>query len=85
MASSGTANLLTKGIDYHIVATILKAAPPLHGADLSQLTLAGIPVEINGTMNDPKARPDLAGLVKSNTKRELEHTLKSKLHGLFNK
>jgi hypothetical protein len=27
VTGTGTANLLTKGIDYHIVATILKAAP----------------------------------------------------------
>jgi len=85
VTGTGTANLLTKGIDYHIVATILKAAPSSRGADLSQLTLAGVPVEISGTMNDPKVRPDLAGLLKSNAKHELEDTLKSKLHGLFNK
>jgi AsmA protein len=85
VTGTGTANLLTKGIDYHILATILKALPSAHGADLSQLTLAGIPVEISGTMSDPKVRPDLAGLLKSNVKQKLEDTLKNKLQGLFNK
>jgi len=85
VTGSGTANLLTEAIDYHIVATILKAPPSSHGADLAQLTLAGIPVEISGTMNDPKVRPDLAGLLKSNVKQKLEDTLKNKLQGLFNK
>jgi AsmA protein len=85
VSGNGTANMLTKGIDYHIVATILKAPPSPHGADLSQLTLAGIPVEISGTMNDPKVRPDLAGLLKSSVKQKLEDTLKNKLQGLFNK
>ena len=85
LTGTGTANLLTKGIDYHIVATILKAPPSSHGADLSQLTLAGIPVEVSGTMSDPKVRPDLAGLLKSNVKQKLEDTLRNKLQGLFNK
>jgi hypothetical protein len=85
VTGTGTANLLNKAIDYHIVATILKAPPTSHGTDLSQLTLAGIPIEISGTMNDPKVRPDLAGLLKSNVKQKLEDTLKNKLQGLFNK
>ncbi len=85
VTGTGTANLLTEGIDYHIVATILKAPPSSNAADLSQLTLAGIPVEISGTMTDPKIRPDLAGLLKSNVKQKLEDTLKNKLQGLFNR
>jgi AsmA protein len=85
VTGTGTANLLTQGIDYHIVATILKAPPSAHGPDLSQLTLAGIPVEITGTISEPKVRPDLAGMFKANVKQKLEQTLKSKLQGLFNK
>jgi AsmA protein len=85
VTGTGTASLVTKGIDYHIVATILKAPPSSHGADLSQLTLAGIPVEISGTMNDPKVRSDLAGLLKPNLKQKLQDTLKDKLKGIFSK
>ncbi len=85
VTGTGTANLLTKGIDYHIIATVLKAPPSSHASDLSQLTLAAIPVEISGTMSDPKVRPDLAGLLKSGVKQKLEETLKNKLQGLFNK
>ncbi len=85
MSGTGTANLLTEGIDYHILATILKAPPSSNAADLSQLTLAGIPVEISGTMTDPKVRPDLAGILKSNVKQKLEDTLKNKLQGLFHR
>ena len=36
-------------------------------------------------MHDPKVRPDLAGLLKSDAKQKLEDTLKNKLQGLFNK
>ncbi len=82
VTGTGTANLLTEGIDYHILATILKAPPSSHAADLSQLTLAGIPVEISGTMSDPKVRPDLAGLLKASVKQKLKNTLKNKLQGL---
>jgi len=85
VTGSGTANLLTKGIDYHILATLLKTPPSPHGAGLSQPSLAQIPVEISGTMNDPKVRPDLGGLLKSDVKHKIEETLKNKLQGLFNK
>ncbi len=85
VTGTGIANLLTEGIDYHIVATILRAPPSSHGEDLSKLALAGIPVEISGTMSDPKVRPDLAGLLQSNVKRKLEDTLKNKMQELLNK
>jgi AsmA protein len=81
----GSSNLVTKAIDYHIVATILKAPPAAQGSELSQLTLADIPVEISGTMNDPKVRPDLQGILKSKLKQKLQDTLKDKLHGIFDR
>jgi AsmA protein len=79
----GVSNLLTKAIDYHIVATILKAPPSTLGSELSQLTLAEIPVEINGTMNKPNVRPDLQGVLKSKLKQKLQDTIKDKLQGIF--
>ena len=75
----------SKAIDYHVVATILKAPPSAQGPELSQLTLVDIPVEIGGTMNDPKVRPDLQGILKSKLKQKLQDTLKDKLHGIFNR
>jgi len=85
VTGAGSSNLVTKAIDYHIVATILKAPPAAQGPELSQLTLADIPVEIGGTMNDPKVRPDLQGILKSKLKQKLQDTLKDKLHGIFNR
>jgi AsmA protein len=85
VTGTGTANLLTEAIDYHLIATILKSPPNPQGGAGSPPVLAGIPVEISGTMNDPKVRPDLAGMFKANVKQKLEESLKSKLQGLFNK
>jgi AsmA protein len=85
VTGAGSSNLVTKAIDYHVVATILKAPPSAQGPELSQLTLADIPVEISGTMNDPKARPDLQGILKSKLKQKLQDTLKGKLQGIFNR
>jgi AsmA protein len=85
VTGTGSSNLVTKAIDYHIVATILKAPPAAQGSELSQLTLADIPAEISGTMNDPKVRPDLQGILKSQLKQKLQDTLKSKLHGIFDR
>ncbi|MGH8210020.1 MAG: AsmA-like C-terminal region-containing protein, partial [Steroidobacteraceae bacterium] len=85
VTGGGTTNLITEAIDYHIVATVFKAPPSSQAADLSQLTLAGIPVDISGTTSDPKVRPDLQGLLKSRLKQKLQDTLQDKLHGLFGK
>jgi AsmA protein len=83
VTGSGTTNLATEAIDYHIVATVLKAPPSSSGANLSALTLGGIPVEISGSTNDPKVRPDLQGLVKSQLKQKLQDTVQDKLKGLL--
>jgi AsmA protein len=85
VTGAGSSNLVTKAIDYHVVATILKAPPSAQGPELPQLTLADIPVEISGTMNDPEARPDLQGILKSKLKQKLQDTLKNKLQGIFNR
>jgi AsmA protein len=85
VTGTGNSNLVTKAINYHIVATILKAPPSAQGSELSQLTLADIPVEISGTMSDPKVRPDLQGIMKSKLKQKLQDTLKNKLQGILNR
>jgi AsmA protein len=85
VTGAGSSNLVTKAIDYHIVATILKAPPSAQGSELSQLTLADIPIEIGGTMNDPKVRPDLQGILKSKLKQKLQDVVKGKLQGIFHR
>jgi AsmA protein len=87
VTGQGTANLLNKAIDIHLTATVLKAPPAAPGADLSPLTLAAIPVAVTGTANDPKVRPDLQGLLKSQLKQKAQELIKGKLNdqlkGLF--
>ena len=83
VTGAGTSNLLTKAIDYHVIATILKAPATGQGSELSQLNLADIPVEISGTMNDPKVRPDLQGILKSKLKQKLQDTIQDKLKGFL--
>lgn len=83
VTGNGTSNLVTEAINYHVVATILKAAPAAKGAGSPPPTLAGIPVEISGSMHDPKVRPDLSNLLKSNLQQKVQDTVKDKLRGLF--
>ena len=85
VTGTGNSNLVTRAIDYHIVATILKAPVSAQRPELSQLTLADVPVEISGTMVDPKVRPDLQGIVRSKLKQRLQDTVKEKLEGIFNR
>jgi len=47
------------------------------------LTLADIPVEISGTLSDPKVRPDPQAVLKSKLKQKLQDTLKDKLRGIL--
>lgn len=86
---SGSTNLVTQVLDYSVTATILKTPP---GADdgTAQLARATIPVKITGTLEDPKVRPDLAGMAKERVKQEVEkhkdevkEKVKDKLKGLF--
>ncbi len=87
ISGQGTTNLASKALDLQLKATILKAPPASPGADLSQLTLAEIPVSVTGTADSPKVRPDLQGLVKSQLKQKAQDLLKGKLNdklkGLF--
>jgi AsmA protein len=89
VTGEGTSNLATQAIDYDVTATVLKAPP---GADesLAGLTLAAIPVRITGTFEDPKVRPDLAGLARARLRQEvdkrkdkIEEKVKDRLKGLF--
>ena len=85
VSGGGTSNLLTHAIDYHVVATLSKSAPSAQGSALSELALADIPVDISGTMTDPKVRPDLQGILKSQLNQKLKDTLQNQLQRLINR
>ncbi|RYZ68030.1 MAG: AsmA family protein, partial [Proteobacteria bacterium] len=89
VTGKGSSNLVTKAIDYQVTATVLKA-PPEADANLGALTLAAIPVNITGTYDDPKLRPDLAGLARARLQKEVDKRkdevkdkLKDRLKGLL--
>ncbi len=75
VGGQGTANLVSKGIDFNLLASVLKAP----GA-----TLADIPLKITGTYVDPTIRPDVQALAKGQLKDKLKDVLKKNgLEGLF--
>lgn len=86
ITGSGSTNLVTQTLDYSVKASVLKTPP---GADegTALLARATVPVNITGTLADPKIRPDLAALVKEQVKEELKDKVKDKvkdtLKGLF--
>jgi AsmA protein len=93
VTGQGTTNLATTAIDYRITATVLKA-PPGDQANMADLERVSIPVKITGSFDDPKIRPDLAGMAKERVKQEVEkkkeelkekvqEKVKDKLRGLF--
>ncbi len=88
ISGKGTSNLISKAIDYQVLASILKSAPAGKGAPAG--SLAQIPLSISGTMSSPSVRPDLEGMAKARLQQELDKhkdELKQKaqeqLKGLF--
>jgi AsmA protein len=71
VTGQGKSNLVTEAIDYQVTATVLKSAPGA-GADLAGLTLAAIPVNVTGTFENPKVRPDLEGIARTRLKQEVD-------------
>lgn len=91
ITGKGRSNLVSKAIDYQVTATVLKA-PPEADSNLTGLTLAAIPVNITGTYDDPKVRPDLAGLARARLQKEVDRRkdevkdkLKDRLKGLLSR
>jgi AsmA protein len=91
VSGQGSTNLVTQALDYALTVTVLKA-PPSADAGLSELALATIPVKVTGSFEDPKVRPDLAGLAKARVQKEIDkrkdeikEKLQDKLKGLFNR
>ncbi len=75
VTGQGTANLVNKGIDFQMLASVLKA-PGAVAAD--------IPLKITGTYVDPTVRPDVEALAKGQLKQKLQDVLKKNgLGGLF--
>ena len=73
VSGKGTVNVPTNGLDYQLMATVLKI--PREGADAAQmqdLVDAQIPVKVSGTFDDPKVRADIEGYVKGRVKQELK-------------
>jgi AsmA protein len=67
ITGQGTTNLVSKALDLHLVAS-------------TPLTLAAIPVSVTGSADDPKVRPDMQNLVKSQLKQKAQDLIKGKLN-----
>ncbi len=77
ITGQGNANLVNKGIDFSMLASLMKS-PGASAAD--------IPVKVTGTYVDPTIRPDVQALAKGQVKQKLQDVLKKNgLDGLFGK
>jgi AsmA protein len=77
VTGQGSTNLVSKAIDFQMVASFLKS-PGTSAAD--------IPLKITGTYVDPTVRPDAEALAKGELKQKLQDVLKKNgLEGLFGK
>ena len=77
VTGQGSANLVSKGLDLQMVASLSQA---------SGIRIADVPFKITGTYVDPTVRPDMEALAKGQLKQKLQDVLeKNGLKGLFNK
>jgi len=77
VTGQGSANLVNKGLDFQMLASVLKAP----GA-----SVADIPVKVTGTYTDPRFTPDVQALAKGALKDKIQDVLKKNgLEGLFGK
>jgi AsmA protein len=77
VTGQGSANLVNKGLDLQMVASLSQA---------SGIRIADVPFKITGTYVDPTVRPDMEALAKGRLKQKLQDVLeKNGLKGLFSK
>jgi AsmA protein len=77
VTGQGSANLVNRGLDLQMLASVLKAPGS---------SIADIPFKVTGTYSDPTLRPDMEALAKGQLKQKLEDVLKRNgLKGLFNR
>jgi AsmA protein len=76
VTGQGAANLVTKTLDFHLLADTLKS---LRGVPVQ------IPLNVTGSFSDPTVKPDIDALAKGQLKQKLEDVLRNKLHNLFGK
>jgi AsmA protein len=77
VTGQGSANLVNKGINFQMLASVLSAP----GA-----SIADIPLKITGTYVDPTVTPDVEELAKGQLKQKIQDVLKKNgLEGLFGK
>jgi AsmA protein len=89
ITGQGTADIANDKINYRLIANVLriqKEGEPIN----TDLVDAKIPITITGALSDPKARPDIEGLLKEEVKikanektQELKEKLRKKLKGLL--
>jgi AsmA protein len=75
---NGTLDLSSKAVDYRLVAEIYKLPPDGAGAEMAELKAVSIPINITGTVEDMKVRPDLEGLLKARVRKEVNDKVQEK-------
>jgi AsmA protein len=75
---NGTLDLSSKAVDYRLVAEIYKLPPDGAGAEMADLKAVSIPINITGTVDDMKVRPDLAGILKARVQKEVNEKVQEK-------
>jgi AsmA protein len=75
---NGTLDLSSKAVEYRLVAEIYKLPPDGAGAEMAELKAVSIPINITGTVDDMKVRPDLEGLLKARVRKEVNDKVQEK-------
>lgn len=75
---NGTLDLSTKAVEYRLNAEVYKLPPDGAGAEMEDLKAVTIPINVTGTLDDMKVRPDLGGLLKARVHKEVNEKVQEK-------
>lgn len=79
----GQLNLVEQTMDYHVRPVIVGSLKGQNGEEMSELSGVPIPVQINGSLSDPKLKLDLARLLTETQKKKLQKKAEKELFKLL--
>ncbi len=82
ISGSGTANLITQQLDYHLKAVGMHTVTNAQGQTILEARQTEIPVQVTGTFSKPIVVPDLSAIAKTMIKSKVEERIQEKLNNL---
>ena len=84
VSGGGRMDLISRGIDYDLVAAMIAGIPIAGCEPLDDVIGASIPLIVSGTVTEPRVRPDFEELLMRSIREGIEDTVIDRLQELLN-